>query len=67
MERDVILNHEGTSCPFGGMTIAYIGNQDTFSTYDRQTGTLTVHPGAAAGSVPQAGRRDPGHDRRDGV
>jgi hypothetical protein len=46
----VILNHEGTSCPFGGMSIAYIGNQDTFSTYDRQTGTLTAAGGASVGA-----------------
>jgi hypothetical protein len=44
----VSLQHEGHACPFGGITIAYIGDQDGFSTYDRQTGTV---PGPAAGAA----------------
>ena len=46
----VALQHEGHSCPYGGITFAYIGNTDVFSTYDRQTGTF-VAPAAGAGSV----------------
>ncbi|TMG36780.1 MAG: hypothetical protein E6H88_08800 [Chloroflexi bacterium] len=45
----VAIQHEGHACPFGGITFAYIGDKDTFSTYDRQTGQL-VAPGGA-GSV----------------
>ena len=36
----VAIQHEGHACPFGGITFAYIGDKETFSTYDRQTGQL---------------------------
>jgi hypothetical protein len=44
----VALNHEGHSCPFGGITFAYIGDKDTFSTYDRQTGQMVAAGGAGS-------------------
>jgi hypothetical protein len=46
----VALQHEGHACPFGGITFAYVGDQDTFSVYDRQTGTLTAAGGASVGA-----------------
>ena len=46
----VALQHEGHACPFGGITFAYVGNREGFSTYDRQTGTLTAAGGAAVGA-----------------
>ena len=46
----VAMQHEGHACPYGGITFAYVGETDTFSTYDRQTGQL-VAPAAGAGSV----------------
>jgi len=45
----VLLQHEGHSCPFGGITIAYVGT-DGFSAYDRQTSTLTAQGGTTVGS-----------------
>ena len=41
----VALQHEGHACPFGGITFAYIGANDGFSTYDRQTGQLVAAGG----------------------
>jgi hypothetical protein len=46
----VILNHEGTSCPFGGMTIAYIGDKDGFNTYDKLSGQIQGPAGGYSGS-----------------
>lgn len=46
----VALQHEGHACPFGAITMAYVGDQEVYSTYDRQTGTLPG-PAAGAGSV----------------
>ena len=45
----VALQHEGHDCPYGGITFAYIGDKENFSTYSKQTGQL-VQPGGA-GSV----------------
>ena len=42
----VILNHEGTTCPFGGITVAYIGNKEGYNNYDKETGAIV---GPAAG------------------
>jgi hypothetical protein len=44
----VALQHEGHACPFGGITMAYVGDSETFSTYDRQTGQLTAAGGGAS-------------------
>jgi len=46
----VILNHEGTTCPFGGITIAYIGNKDAYNNYDKQTGAIVGPAAGYAGS-----------------
>src|SRR5439155_931937 len=47
----VILNHEGTTCPFGGITIAYIGNKDAYNNYDKQTGAIVGPAAGDAGSL----------------
>lgn len=46
----VALQHEGHDCPFGGITFAYVGDKDTFTIYDRQTGTLKGPSGASTGA-----------------
>ena len=46
----VALQHEGHDCPYGGITFAYIGNKDGFSSFDVQKGTLTKPDGAAVGA-----------------
>ena len=46
----VVINHEGTTCPFGGITIAYIGNKDSFNTYDKLTGQIVGPAGGYTGT-----------------
>jgi len=42
----VALQHEGHDCPYGGITFAYIGDREGFSTYSKQTGQLVTAGGA---------------------
>src|SRR2546428_10385731 len=54
----VALQHEGHACPFGGITMAYVGDSDTFSTYDRQTGQLIAAGGGGGAASVGAFRGD---------